>query len=128
MDALLDKARDIYEGEIVSPPPVDLCPQTQRLTKVNLQDFKGQSLADFLANFLLIASSILAVLIGFTTQDIYKTLYVGLSGTALTFLLVVPQWPFYNRKPEPWLPARVQRGPNVNLGGVQIEVDGKKVS
>lgn len=103
-------------------------PKPLILTLLPPQDFKGQSLADFLTNFLLIASSILAVLIGFTTQDIYKTLYVGLSGTALTFLLVVPQWPFYNRKPEPWLPARVQRGPDVNLGGVQIEVDGKKIS
>jgi chaperone required for assembly of F1-ATPase len=44
--------------------------------------------------------------------------------------LVVPQWPFYNRKPENWLPARVQKASsvrNVDLGGVQIEVDGKRV-
>ncbi|KAM0704885.1 hypothetical protein Q7P35_007672 [Cladosporium inversicolor] len=109
MDALLDRARDIYEGEI---------------------DFRGQSLADFLTTFLLVATSILSVIIGFTTQDIYKTLYIGLSGTALTFLLVVPQWPFYNKKPENWLPARVQKANaarNVDLGGVQIEVDGKRV-
>lgn len=94
------------------------------------QDFRGQSLADFLTTFLLVATSIIAVLIGFTAQDIYKTLYIGLSGTAFTFLLVVPQWPFYNKKPEPWLPARVQKagaGRNVDLGGVQIEVDGKRV-
>jgi signal peptidase complex subunit 1 len=47
----------------------------------------------------------------------------------LTFLLVVPQWPFYNKKPEPWLPARVPKAGarNVDLGGVQIEVDGKRV-
>ncbi|KAM0719025.1 hypothetical protein Q7P37_004930 [Cladosporium fusiforme] len=109
MDALLDKARDIWEGEI---------------------DFRGQSLADFLTTFLLVASSIIAVLVGFTAQDIYKTLYIGLSGTALTFLLVVPQWPYFNKKPEPWLPARVQKassGSRVDLGGVQIEVDGKRV-
>ena len=89
------------------------------------------NLADFLTTFLLVATSILAVIVGFTSQDIYKTLYIGLGGTALTFLLVVPQWPFYNRKPENWLPARVQKASssarNVDLGGVQIEVDGKRV-
>jgi len=109
MDALLDQARDIWEGEI---------------------DFRGQSLADFLNTFLLIASGVIALIVGFTAQDIYKTLYVGLSGTVLTFILVVPQWPFYNRKPEPWLPARVQKASAarpVDLGGVQIEVDGKRV-
>jgi signal peptidase complex subunit 1 len=102
---------------------------TQKLT-ISLQDFRGQSLADFLTTFLLVASGVIAVIVGFSAQDIYKTLYVGLSGTVLTFILVVPQWPFYNRKPEPWLPARVQKASSarpVDLGGVQIEVDGKRV-
>jgi signal peptidase complex subunit 1 len=128
MDALLDQARDIYEGEIVSSTPPFTNP-ISRLTPLP-QDFRGQSLSDTLTTFLLVASSIIAVLVGFTTQDIYKTLYIGLSGTALTFLLTVPQWPFYNKKPEPWLPARVPKtsaARNVDLGGVQIEVDGKRV-
>jgi signal peptidase complex subunit 1 len=102
---------------------------TQKLT-ISLQDFRGQSLADFLTTFLLVASGVIAVIVGFSAQDIYKTLYVGLSGTVLTFILVVPQWPFYNRKPEPWLPARVQKASSarpVDLRGVQIEVDGKRV-
>lgn len=95
-----------------------------------LQDFRGQSLADFFTTFILVATSIIAVLVGFTAQDIYKTLYIGLSGTALTFVLVVPQWPYFNKKPEPWLPARVQKassGSRPDLGGVRIEVDGKRV-
>lgn len=95
-----------------------------------IQDFRGQSLADFFTTFILVATSIIAVLVGFTAQDIYKTLYIGLSGTALTFVLVVPQWPYFNKKPEPWLPARVQKassGSRPDLGGVQIEVDGKRV-
>jgi signal peptidase complex subunit 1 len=101
----------------------------QKLT-ISPQDFRGQSLADFLTTFLLVASGIIAVIVGFSAQDIYKTLYVGLSGTVLTFILVAPQWPFYNKKPEPWLPARVQKASAarpVDLGGVQIEVDGKRV-
>lgn len=134
MDALLDRARDIYEGEIVSLPPTTPTPTPIPHTNSHLppQDFRGQSLADFLTTFLLVATGVVAFIIGFTTQDIYKTLYIGLGGTALTFLLVVPQWPFYNKKPEPWLPARVPKAGsagarNVDLGGVQIEVDGKRV-
>lgn len=127
MDALLDKARDVWEGEIVGRVQRGI---PQHLLIHILQDFRGQSLADFLTNFLLIASSIIAFLVGFITQDIYKTLYIGLSGTLIAFLLVVPQWPYFNKKPEPWLPARVQKansGSRVDLGGVQIEVDGKRV-
>jgi len=133
MDALLDSARDIYEGEIVSLPPTLSIHHTLKtpITPTNSpQDFRGQSLADFLTTFLLVATSVIAFIVGFTTQDIYKTLYIGLGGTALTFLLVVPQWPFYNKKPENWLPARVPKASaarNVDLGGVQIEVDGKRV-
>jgi len=60
--------------------------------------------------------------VGYLAQDIYKTLFVGLAGTLVTFLVVVPPWPFYNSKPLPWLPAQSR------AGAVQVEVDGKKVS
>lgn len=130
MDALLEQARDIYEGQIVSSHH----PSNQFLSHIAYiaakQDFQGQGLTDFLTTFFLIATSVVSVLIGFFTQDIYKTLYIGLGGTAATFLLVVPQWPIYTNKPEPWLPARVQKpsaARNVDLGGVHVEVDGKRV-
>jgi signal peptidase complex subunit 1 len=74
-------------------------------------------------------------LIGFSTQDIHRTLYVGLGGTALTFFIVVPPWPFFNQNPLPWLPHKVPpktygSGQRVDLSGLQgvnIEVDGKRV-
>jgi signal peptidase complex subunit 1 len=46
---------------------------------------------------------------------------VGLAGTALTFLAVVPPWPFYNKNPEGWLPAS-----NASQG-YSIDLDGQKV-
>lgn len=123
MDALLDQARDIWEGQIVLHPH-NLIQHTP--THTISQDFKGQSLAEFLSTALLTLTGILSFLTGFITQDIYKTLYLGLGGTAVTFLVVVPQWPFYNQKPEPWLPARIQRTSGqrqpADLGGVQISV------
>jgi signal peptidase complex subunit 1 len=55
------------------------------------------------------------------TQDIRLTLYIGLAGTALTFLVVVPPWPFYNKNPEDWLP------PHTLTSQYNIDVDGQKV-
>lgn len=55
------------------------------------------------------------------TQDIRLSLYIGLAGTALTFLVVVPPWPFFNKNPEGWLP------PHKATSGISIDVDGQKV-
>jgi len=89
-----------------------------------MQDFEGQRLAELLTYALLTVSGIVAFLAGFITQNIYHTLYVGLGGTTLTFLLVVPPWPYFNKNPQPWLPPRTGRGALQSFG---IEVDGKKV-
>jgi signal peptidase complex subunit 1 len=60
--------------------------------------------------------------VGFMAQDIKLSLYIGLAGTVLTFAVVVPPWPFYNKNPEPWLP------PHAATSGFQsIQVDGQKV-
>ncbi|KAF4120285.1 hypothetical protein GMORB2_3086 [Geosmithia morbida] len=63
-DELLDKVRDVVEGEIL-----------------------------------------LSLNIGYAKQDIVLAMYIGLAGTALTFLVVVPPWPFFKRNPVKWLPA-----------------------
>ncbi|KAK1691151.1 microsomal signal peptidase 12 kDa subunit [Colletotrichum godetiae] len=81
-DQILDQVRDIAEGQI---------------------DFEGQKLADLLATLLLSASGVLAFIIGFILQDIKLAVYVGLGGTVLTFLLVVPPWPFFKQHPVKWL-------------------------
>jgi signal peptidase complex subunit 1 len=43
--------------------------------------------------------------VGYFLQDIKLALYIGLGGTALTFLLVIPPWPFFNKHPVKWLPV-----------------------
>lgn len=65
---------------------------------------------------------IVAFIIGFTEQNIYITLWVGLAGAAFTFLVVVPPWPPYNTHPETWLPSKD------GLRATVIEVDGKKIN
>ncbi|KAL0931611.1 microsomal signal peptidase 12kDa subunit [Colletotrichum truncatum] len=81
-DQVLDQVRDLAEGQI---------------------DFQGQKLADLLATLVLSASGALAFIIGYLLQDIKLAVYIGLAGTAFTFLLVVPPWPFYKQHPVKWL-------------------------
>ena len=64
---------------------------------------------------------ILAFIVGFMAQDIRLALYVGLAGTALTFVVVVPQWPFYNKNPESWLPASNAASQyNIDVAGEKV--------
>ena len=42
---------------------------------------------------------------GYFTQDITLALKVGLAGTAVTFVAIVPPWPFFNKHPVKWLPV-----------------------
>lgn len=83
-DQLLDTIRDVAEGQI---------------------DFEGQRLVDRLVLVLLSICGAISFIVGFVLQDIKLALYVGLLGTALTFVVVVPPWPFFNNHPVKWLPA-----------------------
>jgi len=83
-DQILDRVRDVVEGQI---------------------DFEGQKLADNLATVSLSASGIAAFVVGYILQDIKLATYVGLVGTGLTFVTVVPPWPFFNQHPVKWLPS-----------------------
>jgi len=100
-DQLLEQVRELAEGQI---------------------DFEGQRLADYLTTSLLSIVGAIAFLLGFVKQDIKLALFTGLGGTALTFALVVPPWPFFNRRPVKWLPVG---GSEVATQG--ITVDGKVV-
>jgi len=102
-EQLLEQVRDAVEGQI---------------------DFEGQRLAEMLTTVLLGAAGIIAFFVGYFTQDIRLSLYVGLAGTALTFLVIVPPWPFFNKNPEGWLPARMA---NTTPSSYNINVDGQKV-
>ncbi|KAI9813754.1 MAG: hypothetical protein M1827_003544 [Pycnora praestabilis] len=100
-DQMLEKIQEVFEGQI---------------------DFEGQRQADFLTTGLLATAGAIAFIVGYTLQNIYLSLYIGLGGTALTFLVVVPPWPYFNKTPVNWLPAAT------TASGIGIEVDGKKVN
>ncbi|KAJ9211555.1 hypothetical protein DTO166G4_6835 [Paecilomyces variotii] len=86
-------------------------------------DFHGQRLAEILSTVLLILSGVVAFIAGFVSRDVYLTLWVGLAGTLLTALVVIPPWPVYNKHPEKWL---VPSG--VTAGGPAIIVERAKAA
>lgn len=66
---------------------------------------------------------VISFVVGFIYKDIHLTLWVGLGGTLLTALAVVPPWPIYNQNPEKWLGSGGKKA-----GGPQVVVDGVKVA
>ncbi|CZR59996.1 related to microsomal signal peptidase 12 kDa subunit [Phialocephala subalpina] len=81
-DQLLEQARELFEGQI---------------------DFEGQRLTEFGATALLAIAGAISFIVGYFRQDIKLALFIGLGGTAVTFLAVVPPWPVFNRRPVKWL-------------------------
>ncbi|KAJ5232001.1 microsomal signal peptidase subunit SPC12 [Penicillium chermesinum] len=101
MDSLLASLQDALEGQI---------------------DFHGQRLTQLLSNVLLIISGVISFIVGFIYEDIHLTLWVGLGGTLLTALVVVPPWPFYNQNPATWLGSsgKISGGPQVMVDGIKV--------
>jgi len=83
-DQLLDQVRDWVEGQI---------------------DFEGQKLSELVANIALSVVGAVAFLVGYFLQDIKSAVWITLGGTALTFVAVVPAWPWYTQHPLKWLPV-----------------------
>lgn len=62
----------------------------------------------------MMALQIVSFLFGYVQQNIHASVVTGLAGTLLTFLVVVPPWPFFNQNPQKWV--------NPNTRGTKIEV------
>ncbi|KAJ3523305.1 hypothetical protein NM688_g8751 [Phlebia brevispora] len=69
-------------------------------------DFEGQKQVEQTTKVVLTALTILSFIVGFVLQSLRVTFAVFGSGTVLLLLVVIPQWPMYNRNPVKWLPAK----------------------
>ncbi|KAK7966531.1 uncharacterized protein PG986_000808 [Apiospora aurea] len=83
-EQILDQVRDLVDGQI---------------------DFEGQKLAEIISTIMLSLAGTIAFFVGYFMQDIALALKVGLAGTVVTFLVVIPPWPFFNKHPVKWLPV-----------------------
>lgn len=101
MDNLINQIQDTFDGPI---------------------DFEGQRIAELISTTLLSVTAALAFVVGYVQQDIYLTLWVGLIGSFMTVLVVVPPWPAFNQHPTLWL-----RSPTGVMLQADVIVDGRKV-
>lgn len=65
-------------------------------------DWDGQKVSEQLMQYLLLASALVALLSGYVAGSFRSMLHIYLAGVAVTFMLTVPDWPFFNRHPFTW--------------------------
>eukprot|EP00904_Undaria_pinnatifida_P002634 jgi/Undpi1/12371/HiC_scaffold_5.g02043.m1 len=66
-------------------------------------DFKGQLLAENLYCYIVVLLGALGWVVGFVMGDFTYTLMGWAAGVVLSIILVVPDWPMFNRNPTEWL-------------------------
>lgn len=67
-------------------------------------DLQGQRTAEWLYFTILLGAALPAFLCGWFSGSLKLMLIIYAASTALAVVLVVPDWPMYNRHPLKWLP------------------------
>lgn len=65
-------------------------------------DLKGQELAEFLLQIILFGSSLAGFVVGYMFNSFALSLGVLAVGTVVATIILVPDWPFYNKNPNKW--------------------------
>eukprot|EP00903_Cladosiphon_okamuranus_P013929 g12956.t1 len=86
-------------------------------------DFKGQLLAENLYFYIVILLGAVGWIVGFVMGDFMYTLVGWAAGMVLSIILVVPDWPMFNRNPTKWLDQLPHRD-GVMPVGAAAEDDG----
>lgn len=88
-------------------------------------DWEGQRLAEQLMQYFLLGSALVAFLMGYVSGSFSSMLYIYLAGVVVTFMVTVPDWPFFNRHPFLWLEPLYAEKPSQRLLARQ-QAAGKK--
>lgn len=75
-------------------------------------DFHGQRLAEQLLVRIIVAFAVVSFLVGYATGSFSTMVKLNGVGLAVTSLVVLPPWPFFNKHPLQWLPP-------LNPGGAE---------
>jgi signal peptidase complex subunit 1 len=81
-------------------------------------DFEGQRRAEQHLLHALLLFGLIAFVAGYATSSFRLMVYICAAGLVVSLLLVVPDWPWYNRHPVPWLP------PSSTAGAASSSVSG----
>ncbi|CAG8490085.1 3663_t:CDS:2 [Ambispora gerdemannii] len=66
-------------------------------------DFEGQKRAEYLYQSIILAFALIGFVVGFQLQSLLLSFQIFAGGVALSALLVLPPWSFYNSHPVQWL-------------------------
>eukprot|EP00899_Mesostigma_viride_P009969 jgi/Mesvir1/18974/Mv18940-RA.1 len=66
-------------------------------------DLKGQHLAEVLCQYLVIGFAMASIIAGYVAASYRLMLIVYAAGVVISFIICVPDWPYYNRDPITWL-------------------------
>jgi signal peptidase complex subunit 1 len=67
-------------------------------------DFVGQQLAESILVKLLLLFGAVGFIAGYVFSDFQLMAYINAAGLVLTLLVVLPDWPWYNKNKPLWLP------------------------
>lgn len=73
-------------------------------------DFKGQKLSELISVIVISLFAAAGFLLGYWRQDFALAMKVFAGGVLVAGALAVPDWPYFNRHPLQWLPAKQERG------------------
>jgi len=88
-------------------------------------DWEGQKLAEQLMQYFLLGAALIAFLTGYITGSYSTMLYIYLAGVVVTFLVAVPDWPFFNHHKFTWLEPKYAENPSQRVIARQ-QAAGKK--
>ncbi|XP_024372774.1 signal peptidase complex subunit 1 [Physcomitrium patens] len=88
-------------------------------------DWEGQRLAEQLMQYFLLGSAVVAFIVGYVLGSFTFMLYIYLAGVVVTFIVTVPDWPFFNRHPLTWLEPMYAEKPSQRLLA-RRQAEGKK--
>ncbi|GBF93787.1 signal peptidase complex subunit 1-like [Raphidocelis subcapitata] len=90
-------------------------------------DYEGQKQSEALITRLLVLFAAIGFLGGYAVGSFSLMVAVNAAGLAITLLLVVPDWPWFNRNPLSWLPPLYPadgEGAAASGGGGAVVVSG----
>ncbi|EPS72154.1 hypothetical protein M569_02609 [Genlisea aurea] len=89
-------------------------------------DWKGQKRVEQIMQILLIAFGILGFIAGYVSGSFQTMILVYGAGVVFTSLIVIPDWPFFNRHPLNWLdPTEAEKHPKLPQSAAKKKVSKK---
>ncbi|CAO2828997.1 unnamed protein product [Amaranthus hypochondriacus] len=79
-------------------------------------DWQGQKMAELWMQILLLVSAVIAFATGYTLGSFQLMILIYAGGVVLTALIIIPNWPWFNRHPLNWLdPSEVDKHPKPQI-------------